>query len=57
MVLLAKKLLLRFIILWNFCEVIVSFIMFKFYEFTEETLQWILIYGTYYSMTLTPDLR
>jgi len=25
----------------EFCEVIVSFIMFKFYEVTEETLQWI----------------
>jgi len=38
-VLLAKQLSLRVIILWIFCEVIFSFIMFKFYEVTEEILQ------------------
>jgi len=31
----------RVIILWNLCEIIFFFIMFKFYEVTEETLQWI----------------
>jgi len=29
--------------IWNFCEIIVSFNMFKCYEDTEETFQWIKI--------------
>jgi len=34
-----SRLVLRLIILWNFCEVFVSFNMLKFNEVTEETLQ------------------
>jgi len=54
MVLLPKQLPLRVIILWNFCEIIFFFIMFKFYEVTEETHQWI---KTIYVMLFVPKNR
>jgi len=41
MLLLPKQLLLRLSTLWNFCEVFIVSNMFKFYEVTAETLQWI----------------